>query len=155
MKHISPVPTGGNRERRVVRVRRSSGTGVERLLGLLPDPRPVQMTEDHVHSLLNARRGREVLFGRELFSDPAWDLILELYAAKLGNGRMSAPQLARSIGVSETIAYRWIAALVEAGIVFWNEKLSDSTETTLELSNEAGEKMDHLAKQWSSAFISI
>ena len=96
-----------------------------------------------------------MLFGRELFSDPAWDLILELYAAKLGNGRMSAPQLARSIGVSETIAYRWIAALVEAGIVFWNEKLSDSTETTLELSNEAGEKMDHLAKQWSSAFISI
>lgn len=151
MKHVFPVPLGENHAG--VPARGNWTASVEQLRDLLADPQPVQITEDHLYSLLNVRRGREALFGRHLFSDPAWDLLLELYAARLGNRQVSASQLARSIAVPEAVMGRWVEALVEAGLVVSSEPLGGST--ALELSREGEAKMARLASQWSSAFRSI
>lgn len=66
-------------------------------LMLQPENLRVDIREDHVLSILSGRRGREAAIGRELFSDPAWDILLELYAARLGQRRMFLRELARSI----------------------------------------------------------
>lgn len=131
----------------------NSATSFEQLQALLPS-NLIHVTEDHMQSLINARRGRERLFGRHLFSDPAWDVIIELYAAMLGKRRMSAADLARSIGVPESVIARWIAALVEARVVLTVEDPNE-TETTVELTEEGAAKMAQLTDQWSSAFLTI
>ena len=38
----------------------------------------VTLTEDHIVSILGVRRARADILGQSLFSDPAWDILLEL-----------------------------------------------------------------------------
>ena len=132
----------------------SSGTSFEQLQALLPGKPRIHITEDHMQSLISARRGRERLFGRHLFSDPAWDVIIELYAAMLGKRRMSAADLAKAIGAPESVIARWVAALVDAGIV---STIGDAKEpdSTVELTEEGAAKMAQLTDHWTSAFVTI
>ncbi|MGE5563233.1 MAG: hypothetical protein ACM3ZV_07970 [Bacillota bacterium] len=73
------------------------------------------MTEDQIRSILDVRRRRSEVFGQGLFADPAWDILLELFAAALGNRRMTLGDLA-PIAPKSTLA-RWIAALEERQLV--------------------------------------
>jgi DNA-binding transcriptional ArsR family regulator len=129
-------------------------TPFRQLQALLPNNPRIRTTEDHMQSLISARRGRERLFGRHLFSDPAWDVIIELYAAMLGKRRMSAADLARAIGAPEPVIGRWIAALVEAGIVATAGD-QDGTNARVELTEDGAAKMAQLTDQWTSAFVTI
>lgn len=131
-----------------------SRSSFEQLQALLPSTPCIHITEDHLQSWISARRGREQLFGRHLFSDPAWDVIIELYAAMLGKRKMTAADLARAIGSPESVLARWIAALVEAGIVSTIED-PEPTKSTVELTQEGAAKMAQLADQWTSAFVAI
>lgn len=127
----------------------------KQLADLLPGTAAVQITEDHIQSLISARRGREELFGRHLFSDPAWDIILELYAANLAKRRMSASELARTIGAPQSVITRWIRALADAKIVSPQWNAHDLASPTIELTQEAASKMAQLAAKWGSAFVAI
>lgn len=51
-----------------------------------PDPRVVR-------TAIRARRLREQMFSPELFADPAWDMLLDLYAARLERRRVSVSSL--------------------------------------------------------------
>lgn len=73
------------------------------------------MTEDQIASILRIRRRRSETFGEDLFSDPAWDILLELFAARLGNRRLELGDL-DSIAPRSTLA-RWVAVLEERGLV--------------------------------------
>ena len=73
------------------------------------------MTEDQIGSILQIRRRRSEVFGEGLFSDPAWDILLELFAARLANRRLELSDLA-SIAPKSTLA-RWVAVLEERGLV--------------------------------------
>lgn len=68
-------------------------------------------------SILMLRRGREEVFGKNLFSDPAWDILLEVYAAQLGQRTLSTVDLAAEIGLPESTVTRWVDVLAENGIV--------------------------------------
>lgn len=113
---------------------------------------PDAVTEDHVLSILAARRGREASFGRELFADPAWDMLLELYAAKLGQRRMTLLDISRSIDIPQSTIVRWVAALGARGLV------ASSTEAGrdwVDLSEEGIAAMRRLLDYWGAAFRSI
>jgi len=43
---------------------------------------------------LKARRLREEMFGSELFADPAWDIVLDLYTAEARGERVQVTSLA-------------------------------------------------------------
>lgn len=73
------------------------------------------MTEDQVASILQIRRKRSEVFGQGLFSDPAWDILLELFEAELAGRKTSLSDLA-SIAPQSTLA-RWVAALEERQLV--------------------------------------
>lgn len=117
--------------------------------------RLAHITEDHVLSVLNVRRARGALFGRQLFTDHAWDMILELYAARLANRRMTAAELARSIDLSESVVRRWISALVDAGVIASRGGPEESTEKTFGLTEEGAAKFAQLADHWISGFLNI
>lgn len=66
---------------------------------------------------LAARADRRRFFRSSLFADPAWDLLLELYAATLLQRRMTISRLVGRSGVPMTTALRWIATLEQEGLV--------------------------------------
>lgn len=101
------------------------------------------------------RRGREAIFGRELFSDPAWDILLESYAAHLAGRGASVSDLAAAIGAPPTTAARWIAALTARGLVASEFDPKEPTRLWISLTSEGASKMKRLADQWGSAFVSI
>jgi DNA-binding MarR family transcriptional regulator len=114
-----------------------------------------EATEDHILSILAVRRGREAALGRELFSDPAWDILLELYAANLGQRRMALPDLARSIDVPESTTSRWITALANRRLVVSSNDANDPSRLWIELTSAGAAAMKRLVDHWESAFRSI
>lgn len=133
----------------------ASSTPFEQLKSLVDAELKVQITEDHIQSVLSVRRGREALFGRYLFADPAWDIILELYAAKLGNRQLSAAELARAIGLPQSVITRWLAVLTNARLVTRDNVEHGSGEGGVRLTEEAAAKFARLVDQWTAAFVTI
>ena len=115
----------------------------------------VELTEEHILLILAVRRGREAVFGRDLFTDPAWDVLLELYAAKLAGRRMTAHDLAAAIDVPRSTTGRWIEALADRGLVVFESNALGPTRVSVSLSAEGAFKMKRLADQWGSAFTSV
>jgi hypothetical protein len=64
---------------------------------------------------IRERRFREKFFRKEIFADPAWDLLLELYLAHLEHRRVSVSSLHGSAGVPPTTGIRWIGRLTQEG----------------------------------------
>src|SRR3990170_2463004 len=60
-------------------------------IAIPPAVRPANqvVTEREIREILRQRRNRDRFFDAELFADPAWDILLELYGAELGQHRLS------------------------------------------------------------------
>lgn len=76
-----------------------------------PDPAPRT-----VRAAIRARRLRDQYFTPELFADPAWDMLLDLYAARLERSRVSVSSLCIAASVPPTTALRWIGTMHDAGL---------------------------------------
>ncbi|URW75157.1 hypothetical protein M9980_11450 [Sphingomonas donggukensis] len=69
-----------------------------------------------VRNLIRARRLRSGFFPGELFADPAWDMLLDLFAAGIEHRRVSVSSLCIAAAVPGTTALRWIGTMVDAGL---------------------------------------
>ena len=112
------------------------------------------ISEDHIVSVIMARRGREAIFGKDLFSDPAWDILLELYAAYLAGRETCVSELAASIGTPPPTTIRWASALQAQGFV-WCDEITEPKRTRIGLTAEGAARMKRLADHWGSAFVTI
>lgn len=83
--------------------------------GIMPMTPTRSRKEERVHRILKLRRSRNELFGTNLFGEPAWDMLLDLYAAHLESGRVSISSLCIASGVPPTTALRWISLLERGG----------------------------------------
>jgi hypothetical protein len=114
-----------------------------------------EMTEDHIISILIVRRAREEMLGSRLFAEPAWDVLLELYAASLGGRQISLRDVALAIKIPESTAARWTAALVEHGLINCSHDATPPGAAWLTLTERGSLQMKRLASHWRSAFMSI
>jgi len=130
-------------------------TDFRRILLLEGEPPTVHVTEDHILSILCVRRGREAAMGRELFSDPAWDILLELYAALLGGRKMTLGDVARSIDVPRSTIARWVSVLSDRQLILASVDVEDAAQLWLQLSPKGNAAMKNLVDQWGSAFRAI
>ena len=64
-----------------------------------------------VKATMAVRELRGLYFNRNLFADPAWDLLLELYQAHLEQRRLSVSALLKAGGQPATTNLRWLAKL--------------------------------------------
>jgi DNA-binding MarR family transcriptional regulator len=80
-------------------------------------PQCQTITVAAVRALLKYRRNRDYFFSEGLFADPAWDILLELYAAELGQQRLSVTSLCAGAAVPGTTALRWITQLERKGYI--------------------------------------
>ena len=68
-----------------------------------------------VRNLIRHRRRREQLFGDEVFADPVWDILLDLYASHYEGKNVAVTSLCIAAAVPPTTALRWIKVMTEKG----------------------------------------
>ena len=90
-----------------------------------------------VRTVIRQRRLRDELFDAELFADPAWDMLLDLYAARLDRTRVSVSSLCIAAAVPATTALRWIKTLTETGLFERKADQHDARRIFVQLSDDA------------------
>lgn len=100
----------------------------------LPDPRLVRR-------IIRQRHLRARFFDGELFADPAWDMLLDLTAARAEHLRVSVTSLCIASGVPPTTALRWIGLMTEAGLFERVEDELDRRRAFIVLTDRAAEAM--------------
>ena len=94
-----------------------------------------------VRRIIRLRRVRDQFFEPELFADPAWDMLLDLYAARLEHNRVSVSSLCIAAAVPATTALRWIKALTTSGIFERRADPHDGRRIFVALSDSAAAAM--------------
>ena len=69
-----------------------------------------------VRQIIANRQARARFFDPDLFGDPAWDMLLDLYAARLERQPVSVSSLCIAAAVPATTALRWIKTMTDAGL---------------------------------------
>ena len=94
-----------------------------------------------VRAIIRARRLRDQYFRGELFADPAWDMLLDLFAARLEGNRVAVSSLCIAASVPATTALRWIKALTDRGLFVRSADPQDGRRVYIELSDDAARAM--------------
>lgn len=80
-------------------------------------PLGLAMSAVYIRELIRQRRVRESLVPAGLFSDPAWDILLDLTAARMEGLSVSISSACIAANVPTTTALRWINQLVQKGLL--------------------------------------
>ena len=133
--------------------RLSSPAGAESGDGLKParrveDMRPTFAAEpaqfapalpraEDLRAILRQRRLRNRFFDPALFADPAWDMLLDLMAARLEGESVSVTSLCIASAVPSTTALRWIRTLIDSGLVQRRADPADGRRIHISLTDPA------------------
>lgn len=86
---------------------------------------------------IRSRRLRQQFFDHGLLEDPAWDMLLDLYAAELERAQVSVSSLCIAAAVAPTTALRWIAKMSDAGLFVRHPDPFDRRRAFMALSDKA------------------
>jgi len=90
-----------------------------------------------VRAIIRARRMRDQYFRGEIFADPAWDMLLDLMAARIEGKRVAVSSLCIAAAVPATTALRWIKMLTDRGLFVRSADPKDGRRVYIELSADA------------------
>ncbi len=99
-----------------------------------------------VRAIIRARRLREQFFGPDLFADPAWDILLDLFAARLEKQRVAVSSLCIAAAVPATTALRWIKTLTDIGLLVRAADPQDGRRVYIELAPQAADGLEAYLK---------
>lgn len=99
-----------------------------------------------IRAIIRARRLRDHFFRGELFADPAWDMLLDLMAARLEKQRVAVSSLCIAAAVPPTTALRWIKALCDQGIFVRVADPEDGRRVFIELAEASASAMEKYLK---------
>ena len=94
-----------------------------------------------VRQVIRARRLRARFFDEELFADPAWDMLLDLFQAEIAQHRVRVSSLCIAAAVPPTTALRWIKTMTDAGLLLRRADPHDGRRVFVELAPHAGQAM--------------
>lgn len=119
--------------------------------------RTVVATEQSIDSalvrrLLRVRRERDRFFPAELFADPAWDMLLDLTAARLEGKTVPVSSLCIAAAVPTTTALRWVRSLTQAGLLERRVDPTDGRRTYVSLSSNAAAAMFAYLRMFGAQF---
>ncbi|MFN3988717.1 MAG: MarR family transcriptional regulator [Erythrobacter sp.] len=91
------------------------GSGIGPLTGDCPQQRSALATARHAYWL---RRQRAQIFGSaDLFGEPAWDILLDLYIAHAEGKQVSVSSACIGSASPATTGLRWLSVLTEQGLI--------------------------------------
>lgn len=105
-----------------------------------------------VRRLIRLRRDRDRHFPAELFADPAWDMLLDLAAARMERVDVPVSSLCVAAAVPTTTALRWVRSLSEAGLFVRRTDRIDARRTFIGLSDQAFDGVAGWLRRFAGAF---
>jgi DNA-binding MarR family transcriptional regulator len=128
--------------------------GLDRITAAAGEQRSADLpSEMQVRDILKARRARDKFFNRTLFADPAWDILLELYAAELGQRPLTVGSACIGAAVPASTALRWITALEREGLVTRQNDRFDARRLYVSLTPDGVAAMEAFFRALPSASI--
>lgn len=98
--------------------------------------------------LLRQRRRREIVLGARHFSDPVWDMMLDLFAARVGGEEVATSSLIIAANVPQSTALRRIRQLVRNGDLVATSDPHDGRRTFVRMSDDLFECMASFLREW-------
>lgn len=98
--------------------------------------------------LLIERRRRDQLLGADLFGEPIWDMLLDLFANAAEGKPVSISSLCIASGAPGTTALRHVATLVERGFLVRRRDAKDGRRVLIELSPTLRRNLEELLSSW-------
>lgn len=102
----------------------------------------VRAPATQIRAIIRARRLRDQHFDAALFADPAWDMLLDLMAARLRGEKVAVSSLCIAAAVPPTTALRWIKSLCDQGLFVRAADPEDGRRVFIALSDEAAAAME-------------
>nr|WP_294851694.1 hypothetical protein [uncultured Sphingomonas sp.] len=94
-----------------------------------------------VRQMIRARRLRARFFDADLFADPAWDMLLDLFQAEIAQHRVPVSSLCIAAAVPPTTALRWIKTMTDDGLFVRRADPHDRRRIFVELAPAASDAM--------------
>ena len=106
-------------------------------------------------AILRFRRIRSEILPTELFSEPGWDLLLELFVADAHGHRLTARDVSDRANIPPTVLSRWLIHLTKIGFIVGDGdgnlddsltlsgKALDVIEAAMFRANEVRESVDY------------
>ena len=104
-------------------------------------PSAPDISAELVSWVISARRNRAHHFRSDLFADPAWDILLDLFEAEIRGRRVSVTSLCIAAAVPASTAMRWISAMVKEDLLVRCPDPNDMRRVYIELSPGASRAM--------------
>jgi len=117
--------------------------------GAAVSPQEVQprAQPNYLKTLVAARADRDTIFQSGLFSDPAWDMLLDLAVAEASGRPISVTSLCIASGAPTTTALRRIDELREAGLIERRADPADRRRIIVELTGTGRQRMEAFVKR--------
>lgn len=93
------------------------------------------------------RSDRRLVLGPDLFSDPAWDMLLDLFLARDTGQRVAVSSLCVASGIPTTTALRWIRLLEAQGLLLRERDREDGRRSFVDLTPLARDKVETLLRR--------
>jgi hypothetical protein len=97
------------------------------------------------------RRRRKVHFPDDLFAEPAWDLLLDLFIDTVAGRRVSTKSMCAAADVPSSTALRWISILEGKGLVRRFTPPDDQRLTAVQMTSEGYAAMRKCLSDWMMA----
>jgi Fic family protein len=121
---------------------------LQRLMHLTAPPADEQTALlEAARQLYRSRRLRDRIFGTELFGDPAWDILLDLFIARREGRRVTISSACAAAAAPNSTAARHIAHLVQKRLVVRVSREEDARSSYLELSAAGDRKLSQLFRE--------
>ncbi|MDB5715474.1 MAG: hypothetical protein JWO15_2871 [Sphingomonadales bacterium] len=110
--------------------RRQGATGINDLLERADEPVDHARLAERIY---RSRRDRERLFDNNIFADPAWDLLLDLFVRSERKEQVSISSACHAASVPEATALRYLKVLTEKNYVERVSHPNDKRSTMLKM----------------------
>jgi len=97
----------------------------------------------YADQIRHSRDLRHKSFDRNLFGEPAWDILLTLYVIDSDQRRLSTRDLSKHANLALTTALRWLDYLAEQELITRKTNPFDRRVVYIELSDKGRVAMDH------------
>ena len=96
-----------------------------------------------VQANYSERRRRKKFFPADLFGEAAWDILLDLFAARLERRRISVTSACIGADVPSTTGLRWLGQLEALGLIERVVSETDQRVTWVRLSDACAQRMNN------------
>ncbi|PKP96932.1 MAG: hypothetical protein CVT76_05640 [Alphaproteobacteria bacterium HGW-Alphaproteobacteria-15] len=100
-----------------------------------------------VEFILNARKTRSAFFDADMFFDPAWAILLDLYRCKLIGVKVSVSDACLASDVPESTALRYLKMMEKRGLLSRTPDPADKRRMWLSLSSAGCEALSRFLRQ--------